>query len=90
MARDLLHLLVCAISFSMSCYFGSLILLLVSHQPCGESVEQTCFGFGIITYIIHLHIGPIALIVPIEPVLLLQSMSATRTLPSFNQYRWGS
>ena len=62
-------------------------MLLASQQPCGESVGQTCFGLGIITYIIHLHIGPQVLIVPIESVLLLQSMSATRTLPSFNQHR---
>ena len=68
----------------MSCDFGILILLLASQQPCGESVGQTCFGFGIITYIIHLHIRPKVLIVPIGSVLLLQSMSATRTLPSVN------
>ena len=80
-----MHLSVCGISLEMSCYFGSLILL-ASQQLCGESVGQTCFGLGIVTYIIHLHIGPKVLIVPIELVLLLQSMSATRTSPSFNQY----
>ena len=80
-------------SVSVCDIFPNVLLLSKPHTTIGFTVAmrgnrgQTCFGSGIITYIIHLHIGPKVLTVPIESVLLLQSMSATRTLPSFNQYR---
>ena len=79
------RLLVRVSFFPIPCYLES-VAPLASQQHVGKSAGQNLFPSRIITYISPVHIGLKKLMVPIEYLVLLQSMNATRNLHSFNKY----